>query len=398
MFVIIIPRIDRSDRVISVTGSIVMSTFLLFCSLGSLLLVGGLIARSIQANPRGYQLDPETATEDGPLVSIIVPARNEGGSLPECLPTILSQTYENFEVIAVDDRSTDNTRQVLEEFDDERLTIVDGRERPDEGWTGKTWAVHQGVQQARGDYLLFTDADMKWAPWLLGAVMADFDREERQLYSILPQAQCERWWNKLLLPLHGLAIFLAFPISAVNDPDSKTAIAVGGFMLISRSFYEETGGHRHVRERIAEDLAMAQRVKEIGGQIRLKSSEGLNSDYYRSPGELIDGMAKHIIASPVSTVLTVPIGLSLFGLFVVVPAVTAVVPDLAGPVATWSSRLSIGLLHLIFTGLHVELDHSPLWGLLAGPATVLYAGVGLYSLYHELRHGGPSWKGRRIRS
>lgn len=376
-----------------------MASVSLISASGGLILLAGVVYRIAQSRTWAFQLGPDGPRDAGDQrVSIIIPARNEAETIPDCLPTILNQTYENIEVIVVDDRSTDRTREILSEFDDERLTVVEGEPAPDESWTGKCWAVHQGLQQATGDWLLFTDADMTFEPWLLERVMADHDGRRDRLYSLIPNTRCEYWWNKLLLPLHGFIIFLGFPVGLVNDPESRTAIAVGGFMLMHRELHESVGGHKSVRGEIAEDLAMGKRVKETGGRITLKSTVGLNSRYYGSPRELIDGISKHVLASPVDPRMAIPLGQAVLYFFLFVPVFSVLLPNLYGTPGWYLSAVLVGFVHFLYAGIQNELEHHPLWGTLIIPALAIYSVVGWYSLYLRVRYGGPTWKGRRVTS
>jgi len=392
-----IRSIDKNFYKIPGKGKSMTTLMTTLSILGALFWVGVLL-RSVRSRAWKYHLSEDgPRVEQGPSVSVIVPARNEEDALSNCLPSILNQTYRDYEVIVINDQSTDRTSEVLASFDDPRLSVIDGVDRPDDTWTGKSWAVHQGLEQADGDWFLFTDADMTFQPWLLSRVMAEAEGDTDSLFTILPQGRIQHWWNKLILPLHGFSIFLTFPIHQVNDPHDSTALAAGGFMLMHRRLHNQCGGHERVRDRIAEDLAMAQTVKETGGSIVMKTSEGLSSEHYESPRDIVDGITKHVLAMPLSPTLVIPLIQVLFWLIVIIPFILAVPGVHTTSTATFCGLFSIVLSHLMYFGLHKQLNHSGLWGITLLPALIGYSCIGWFAFYHKIRYGGPVWKDRRIR-
>ncbi|MFB6345615.1 MAG: glycosyltransferase [bacterium] len=341
-----------------------------------------------------YRAEFENESSHHPPVSIVVPARNEENNIKECLPTLLNQEYPEKQIIVVNDRSTDQTGDVLNSFDHPDLEVVDGKQRPDESWTGKSWAVHQGLQRAEHDWYLFTDADMEFRPGLLKGALGEASQNKNQLYSLMPVMPTPGILNKILLPLMGLILAVLFPLSRVNDPDDSTALAAGGFMIMHRSLHDRVGGHEAIKNRVAEDLAMAQNVKKHDGSIRLQYSTRLKTIMYRTPRETINGLTKHPLEGINNSLLLYVLLLSLFVYSFVIPILGVVGLFPAGQIALISAGTMLVLCHLSIVGIHVQLNHSILWTLCTVPAVILYVLITLRAVYQKIVYGGTVWKER----
>jgi chlorobactene glucosyltransferase len=231
-----------------------------------------------------------------PLISIIVPARNEAHNIRRCLEGLLTQNYPNFEIIAVDDRSTDLTPRVLAELagKDVRLRVVHGGELP-EGWVGKPHALVQGVAIAQGEWLCFMDADTFASPGLLWSSYDLAYHHQADMFSILTGQILGSFWERTILPLVFLGLAFGFPAKRVNDPAKPDAIANGQFILIKRAVYDQVGGHGAVRDRIDEDRALAAIVKHTGYRLVLADGRDLaHTRMYTSLAEMWEGWTKNI--------------------------------------------------------------------------------------------------------
>jgi chlorobactene glucosyltransferase len=196
-------------------------------------------------------------TEDGvvsssrsaaPTVSIIVPARDEESNIGRCVTSLLEQDYEHYEIIVVDDGSTDATGRILDELtrthpNRDRLWVLRLRDLPT-GWAGKPHALHCGVQEARGEWLLFTDADTWHAPHCLRSAMAQALQEKADLFTMGAEQELPSFWDKVLMPMAYLSISMQYPPKKVNDPNSSVAIANGQYILIRRQVYDQIYGVR----------------------------------------------------------------------------------------------------------------------------------------------------------
>jgi chlorobactene glucosyltransferase len=181
-----------------------------------------------------------------PLVSIIVPARNEERNIWRCVSSLLEQDYERFEVIVVDDGSTDKTGAILDELtathpQGKRLWTLRLRDLPP-GWAGKPHAIHMGTREANGTWLLFTDADTWHAPNALRSALTQALEERADLFTLGSTQELPDFWNKTLMPVAFMGVSMLYPPRLVNDPQSHVAVANGQYILLRREVYEKLGG------------------------------------------------------------------------------------------------------------------------------------------------------------
>lgn len=242
---------------------------------------------------------PAAGRPDRPFVSVVVPARNEAHNIERCLGSLTASQYPDFEVVVVDDRSEDDTRSralAVPTGSARRIAVVEGAPLPD-GWLGKPWACWQGAAEARGDVLLFTDADTWHAPELLARAVDGMAEEEADLLTLVGRQEMDTFWERLVQPHVFLGMLYRFPNFervAANDR-WRDAIANGQYILMPRRAYEYIDGHRAVRDEVAEDLALAQHVKRAGLRLRVRSAEdALSTRMYRSLAELVAGWSKNL--------------------------------------------------------------------------------------------------------
>jgi chlorobactene glucosyltransferase len=247
-------------------------------------------------------------------ISVIVPARNEARNIRRCILALLAQTYPNYELIVVDDHSNDATPTFLAGLQRDHpgsLQIVSGGDLP-AGWAGKPHALHLGVQASHGDWLCFVDADTFAAPDLLAAAFTTAQAQKADLFTLLTDQELGTFWEKVILPLVFTALSFGFPAEQVNDPRRPEAIANGQFILIHRSVYNAVGGHSAIRDRIAEDKALAQMVKQHGYRLIVADGRRVASTrMYTRFAEIWEGWTKNIFLG-----MRDRLGLLLFGAFV----------------------------------------------------------------------------------
>ncbi len=239
----------------------------------------------------------EYAPSTGRLVSVIVPARNEEANLPTLLDSLLSTTYRPVEILVVDDRSTDGSAALVRaraERDD-RLRLIEGAELPP-GWFGKPWACLQGYRQARGDLILFTDADTRHAPELLGRAVAALEAERADLLTVIGHLACESFWERVILPIIFALLAFRFNPATVNGARRASAvIANGQFILVTRQGYEAIGRHEAVWHEVAEDLALAQCYFRAGRRRFLAYAlEYLSTRMYTDLAGIVEGWSKNV--------------------------------------------------------------------------------------------------------
>ncbi len=206
-----------------------------------------------------------------PLVSILVPARNEEDNIERCIRSLVNQDYEHYELIILDDKSDDDTplllRQLKREFP--KIKIVQGEDLPD-GWTGKNFACHTLAKHAKGEWLAFTDADTVHKKDSISSALHSALRARAKLISVLPNIVMKTPPEKLFTPLIYFALMSFVPLGCINTRKfEKVVIALGPFMLINAHFYRTIGGHETIKEEILDDFRLAQQVKMNGGKYAL---------------------------------------------------------------------------------------------------------------------------------
>src|SRR5437660_5201929 len=227
-----------------------------------------------------------------PSVSVVVPARNEEASLRACLESLLAQVGIEFEIIVVDDGSTDRTRAIAQSFPDVRV-ITPGPLPP--GWTGKNNAVAAGAREARGEWLLFTDADTVHQPGSLARAVAEVEQHHADLLSYSPEQEVHGFWEKAIMPVIFAELARTYRPSDVSDPRSPAAAANGQYLLITRRAYDAVGGHAAVSTSLLEDVALARAVKQSGRKILFRyGGDAVRTRMYRSFSQLREGWTKNL--------------------------------------------------------------------------------------------------------
>jgi len=385
---------------------IILSTLAMAVGLYLAWLVHGRNLLGIVVDPGAGQLESVPA-EEFPLISIIVPARNEARNIRHNIQLLLEQTYPNYELIVVDDRSTDGTSEILHELGEvhPRLRVVGGAELP-EGWAGKPHALVQGVQAARGEWLCFIDADTFAHPRLLSSAYHQALKSGADLFSIFTEQELGSFWERVVLPLVFLGLSFGFPPERVNDPAKPDAIANGQFILIKRQVYEKVGGHTAVKGHIDEDKAIATLVKGAGFCLVLADGRRVASTrMYTSLPEMWEGWTKNIYLGLLDRLWLLFFG-ALLGLFVAI-----LLPLwLAGgiywltvggnlPALVVTSEAIILWAYLVWKRVGAcRRFHIPLWYAFTFPlGAFIFTAMMMASAYNVISGRGVHWKGRRYR-
>src|SRR5208337_1081241 len=232
-------------------------------------------------------MDDSPAT---PEVSVIVPARNEEASLADCLRTLVGQAGASYEIIVVDDDSTDGTRAIAEAFP---VRMIAAGPLP-EGWTGKCNAAWSGAKAAQGQWLLFSDADTKHAPNSIATGLREAKESAADLLSYSPTQEVGSLAERALLPVIFGELATTYPPKDVSDPASPVAAANGQYLLIRREVYDSIGGHAAVATAILEDVELAKRAKQAGRKLCFHFSDVVTTRMYRSFGEMWEGWTKNL--------------------------------------------------------------------------------------------------------
>ena len=326
-----------------------------------------------------------------PIVSAIVPARNEEATIVDAVESLAAQP-ELEEIIVINDQSTDGTAAKLKELSARfpQLRVLETKELPG-GWVGKNYAVSLGAEQAKGDWLLFTDADGVHLPGSTARALADAAKYEAGLVSYSPEQETRSWWEKSLIPFVYTRLAHKYSYDEVNHPDSTAAAASGQYLLIRRDVYERIGGHAAVAGEVLEDVALARLVKQAGVRLHFASGAGImRVRMYRTFGAMWQGWTKNLYPLMGGTPRSV--GREIFR---VVPWIPLLI-------------LPLVVVHLIFgalglallAGRHAAYAADLRRNRFPGALAIYYLlGVALYTatlLNSESRYakGNVKWKGR----
>ena len=261
------------------------------------------------------------------MVSVIVPARDEEACLGSCLQSLVGQTGIRFEIIVVDDGSTDRTREIAESFPGVRV-ISPGPLR--HGWSGKNNALAAGAKVARGEWFLFTDADTVHRRGSLAASVAEAHQQKAALLSYSPEQEVHGFWEKTVMPVIFAELASSYRPADVSNPVSPAAAANGQYILISREAYEAVGGHTSVGTSLLEDVALAKAVKASGRRIFFRyGGDAVRTRMYRSFAQLKEGWTKNLVLLFHSPVRLAILRLTEFVL-IVASLATAVATGLRG--------------------------------------------------------------------
>ena len=352
-------------------------------------------------------LDEESAEPpaDPPLVSVIIPARDEAANIGRCLRSVLATTWPRLEVIVVDDHSRDATAAIAGEIaaSDRRARIIAAPELP-AGWFGKPWACTAGAGAARGEILCFIDADTVHAPDLLTRTVNAMRTRGAGMVTVAGTQEMATFWETVLQAqvFTMLAMRYGGTETVNRSRHAWDKIANGQFIAITRSAYDAIGGHAAVRDRVAEDMMLAQRLFEAGQRTALVlGTAQLSTRMYTSLGAIVRGWRKNVFAGGIDAVPAHPLLRAAFPLGLTAFPVAELLPPLV--LASWlaGAALSVAALAWLaastfallagWTAVYLRAGRSPLYAFTfpLGAAVLLWIFAGAI---HRGRR--VSWKGR----
>jgi len=331
--------------------------------------------------------------QQAPYVQVIVPARNEQDCIRRCLDSLVHQQGIDFQVVVVDDGSTDQTRAIAESFPGVRVlsasVVVPGT-------TGKCNALICGASGVRAQWLLFTDADTFHYPGSLATAVKEAEERGVDLLSYSPEQEVVSWSEQALMPVVFAELARTFPPARVNDPADPVAAANGQFILVRREAYEKLGGHRAIAGAVLEDVELARLFKSAGCRVWFRYGAGVVSTrMYRNFSAMVEGWTKNLawlFAHPVRLAVVRALEFVMIaGLF------------LAGAILTSGEHFLAGVALLVLGLLvYVSFLVRVLGAHFSGKATAMAAfGLPLFSFLllrsylHSHVRGAVSWKGRR---
>lgn len=332
-----------------------------------------------------------TSMHSKPLVSVLIPARNEAHNIERVLYTVTQQTYRNIEIIVLDDHSEDRTREIANSIAhvEPRLRVTGGKQLPG-GWTGKNWACHQLSREAKGEILLFIDADVQLAPEAISSAVVQMSGHRLSMLSVFPTQIMQSFGERLVVPLMNWLLLSFLPLRLVADsPNPKFVAANGQFILMQRDIYHSIGGHDAVKDKVVEDMEIARTLKRNGNRIMtLLGGDLVSCKMYNGAKDAATGFTKNFYAGfdiPKSLFM-----LMLFGLLIVY----------LGPfIALIENVLFVyPILFIVLNRLFISIasQQSPLYNIILHPVHMLIMTIiGIRSV-ETFAQGQILWKGRRI--
>jgi len=241
---------------------------------------------------------PEVKPDEKPLVSIIIPARNEELLIAKSLQSLFKQDYQNFEIIVVNDHSTDNTGKILSDFSEKNsnLKVVTNPDLP-AGWLGKNNAMQKGYEKSRGELILFSDADVVHAVGSLSAAVAKLQQDKLGMLSLLPKFICKGFWENVIMPSIYFLAAPFMPLSQASDPAKSSYGGIGAFMLVSREAYLAVGKHEKIKAEVMDDHELGRIIKSAGFRLGIfDGSKLLRIRMYRNFKDVYAGFLKNTSA------------------------------------------------------------------------------------------------------
>jgi chlorobactene glucosyltransferase len=336
-----------------------------------------------------------------PLVSILVPARNEARVIERCVTSLLAQDYPNFEVIVLNDNSTDRTGEILFELQkkDSRLKILTGQALA-AGWLGKAWACKQLSEAAAGEMLLFTDADTTHEVSAVRRAVGTMQATNCDMLTCVPRQTVETFWEKIGVPLVHFLVMCFLPLSQIwNSRDTAFAFACGQFIMFRREFYKKMGGHDAVKTALVEDVWLVKATKRAGGKVMVCNGiDVVKCRMYESLGDVWKGFSKNLFAG---------VNYSYAGMFgiAVMMFVCFIAPYFfflsyfilhTSPfVFFWLPLVQIvlAIVMRLIIAWRFELPTTGAW--LTVVSVALFIGIAMNSMWWIASGKGAVWKGRR---
>lgn len=332
-----------------------------------------------------------------PSVDIVVPARNEAESLPEALSALLDQNYPGpWRVVLIDDHSSDGTADVARSLAQkagktDRLTVL---QAPDlqPGWKGKVAAMQTGVATGASDYILFTDADIRHAPFSLQRLVSRALHGGSDLTSLMVLLRCSSFAEKLMIPAFVFFFAMLYPFRHANDPTSSVAAAAGGVMLVRRATLERSGGLAAIKNALIDDCSLARTIKQAGGRLCLTLTRDVTSlRPYPRFADLHAMVARTAFTQLrlswfLLLVSVMGLGLLFFAPFAGLAA--------AQPVAALCGALALGIMGLIYAPTVRFYGLPAPWALSLPFAAIFYIVATISSALSHARGRGGQWKNR----
>ena len=362
-------------------------------------LVNFIINNILFRNIKNFKL-PGSLLESSPLVSVLIPARNEEKNIKRIINSMLRQDYKNLEILVLDDNSTDSTADIVRQFceKDKRVKLIKGQPLP-KGWKGKCFACHQLSKIAKGDYFVFTDADTLHYPDSISGALAALIKNKLDVISIYPRQIAVTFAERMTIRFIHFAILSFMPLILVKHTKSPFfSTAIGQFFLFKRQVYEKTGGFESVKDEILEDINISKQIKRCGYKIMVyDGSDSIFCRMYTNLHDVVKGFSRFIYAAFDCNFAVECVALFFISLIFLVPFISL---PLGIFVFGWSAQLLVLNIVQIFMIFAIKIVLSirfkeRILDIFFTPVSVAYIAVIAMNSYIQSKFGsGVSWKDR----
>jgi chlorobactene glucosyltransferase len=360
-------------------------SYLLIAITWALVIIALTIIMNVFIFPRLKHTSPP---ENAPRVSVLIPARNEAAVIAKTVRKLQQQTYPDYEIIVLDDDSDDHTADLARSAG---ARVIAGEPLPP-GWGGKNWACHLLSQAATGDILVFTDADVRWQPDALTAVVHQMQSRNIDLFTVWPTQHTKTPAERLTVPLVALAILGYLPVVMTHhSPFAMFAAANGQCMVWRRDAYHKVGGHQAVADTVLEDVTLARLARKAGFSLRMADGNRLiQTRMYSNWQTVRDGFAKNILAGYGNSVLALIAATIFHWLIFLFPwALLLTEAYRLWGIVMIAMGLTVRMLSAAFT-------HQRLRDAFLMPVSVLLMTIIAFQSIYWHYTGGPRWKGRTL--
>jgi chlorobactene glucosyltransferase len=363
------------------------------------MLLNTVINNFVFKNVENYSLTGQVL-KNPPLISILIPARNEAGNISICLKSLLKQDYPNLEIIVLNDNSTDGTSKVVKVIaeKDNRVRLVEGAPLED-GWIGKNFASHQLARYAKGEYFIFTDADTLHFPKTISSAFGALITTKVDALSIYPRQIMVTFAERMTVPIINIALQCFIPFILIKKSKSPLfCTAIGQFMMFKREAYEKIGGYESIKGNMVDDIQISKRVKKSGYKFMV--FDGRNTIYcrmYKSLKGVIIGLAKSIYPAFNGNIVAL---FSFTGLL----TATLLIPFMLLPLGAFLFDWPVAIIRLIIFQIIIVLAIKTIFAIkykqrmldiLLSPVSMAIMDALIFVSFFQAKYGeGLSWKGR----
>jgi chlorobactene glucosyltransferase len=336
---------------------------------------------------------------NSPFISVCVPARNEARGISACLTSLLNQNYPHFEVIAVNDHSTDATGDIIQSLASEysNLHVIEGQSLPAD-WLGKPFALYQAVKKAKGDYLIFTDADPVFQPHALTTAVHTMTARDLDMLTLMPGTEFGSFWERAVQPVIFGFIAALSRFRKINSPDHTTAMGFGAFIMVKKDVYEKIGGHESVKHEVLEDVMLAKRAKKAGGKLLAADAKAIFSiRMYHSLEEIWTGWRKNIFIAMKKSIVRAVYHLCVVLGFLVTPTLVLLWNILAETGILWTGIAFLAWLMTLVASVYLcdELRLQRRNALLFPLGAFVMSAIMINSMRQVLVKKETEWRGRK---